>query len=432
MLLRFSLILLLHFNINLTIGQDKNWVSLPGEVNNFVTQLGDYKGKMLALGYFTKAGNITANGIALWNDTSWSTLGSGLRGGDNSGAYKGVVFNDELYVVGHFDTAGETACRNVAKWNGTAWSSLGLGGGSENYPPSAITVYKNDIYVGGKFDSMGGIKTNNIARWDGQQWHALGTGVNGTGIGEMYVYKDELYVTGSFDSAGNVSANRVARWNGSSWNNAGAGIKSCNALFEWENKLLVASQIQLIGTTLYREVNQWDGNSWSLFNRQTFFPIEDFVVFKNRLYCCGGNLAPLPKSYSLVGLWDKDSSKWEIVDSGINAQVTSLFVFNNKLHCGGFFNKGDDCDHNFIARLEEKETRLIDPQKREDFRIFPNPGSGKIHIEANDTYWLKIMDVTGRIISSGENIADITLPKGTYFFYLDFELKVIVKNIIVL
>jgi hypothetical protein len=58
------------------------------------------------MGDFTTAGGILANGIAKWNGTNWSALGSGLAGGNPSTFRSLAVLGNDLFVGGDFLTAG--------------------------------------------------------------------------------------------------------------------------------------------------------------------------------------------------------------------------------------------------------------------------------------------------------------------------------------
>ena len=72
-----------------------------------------YNGELIAGGWFTTAGGVSAKYIACWDGTSWQPLGSGMNGG--LGAL--VVYNDELIVGGSFTTAGDKVSAYWARWN---------------------------------------------------------------------------------------------------------------------------------------------------------------------------------------------------------------------------------------------------------------------------------------------------------------------------
>jgi hypothetical protein len=117
-------------------------------------------------GIFTMAGSHEANSIAKWNGSSWSALGSGM-GGDNHRpvVYALAVSGSDLYAGGRFTMAGGSPAKGIAKWNGSTWSPLGSGiiGGYLPYV-NALTVWGSDLYVGGHFTAAGGKVSAYIAR----------------------------------------------------------------------------------------------------------------------------------------------------------------------------------------------------------------------------------------------------------------------------
>ena len=105
---------------------DANWVSmgsLPGANSAVSAAVVDVSGNLYVGGYFTVAGNVVANGVAKWNGSSWTPLGSGM----NSNVSALAVSGDELYAAGAFTTAGGVAANYIAKWNGINWAALGSG-----------------------------------------------------------------------------------------------------------------------------------------------------------------------------------------------------------------------------------------------------------------------------------------------------------------
>ena len=54
---------------------------LPGTDGLVYAAVVDGSGNLYIGGSFTVAGGVIANGIAKWNGSSWSALGSGMNGG---------------------------------------------------------------------------------------------------------------------------------------------------------------------------------------------------------------------------------------------------------------------------------------------------------------------------------------------------------------
>ena len=228
-------------------------ILVANNVTGGVEKMIDYNGKLIALGGFIQAGNVSANQIASWNGLAWASLGSGLTGGSSTPAMS--VFNNDLYVFSSLSNAGGVPVHNAAKWNGTNWSAVGNG---LNHWPISSTIFNNNIYVGmsigggsasmiekldgsnwtnieqnlidsswrmvndliefngclyaaGLFDTINGVTVANIARYDGNNWFAVDNGVNGFG-NYFTVLNNELYLTGRFTNAGTITVNHVVKF----------------------------------------------------------------------------------------------------------------------------------------------------------------------------------------------------------------------------
>jgi len=188
------------------------------------------------------AGVATADFVAKWDGSGWSSLGSNVAGTD--GALAGyvdalAVSGSDVYVGGYFENAdGIPEADWVAKWDGVNWSALGSNGASDGALGSrvaALAVSGSDLYVGGFFRGAAGIPTAEyVAKWNGSTWSALGSNVAGTGgaLASLYsgvtalaVSGSDLYVGGYFrDAAGIAAGDYVAKWNGSAWSALGSNV----------------------------------------------------------------------------------------------------------------------------------------------------------------------------------------------------------------
>jgi hypothetical protein len=78
----------------------------------------DGSGKLYAGGYFFTAGGVIANGIAVWDGSSWSALGSGMGGTDYPDVYAlALDGSGNLYAGGQFTTAGGKPSSYIARWS---------------------------------------------------------------------------------------------------------------------------------------------------------------------------------------------------------------------------------------------------------------------------------------------------------------------------
>jgi hypothetical protein len=117
-------------------------------MNTEVVPLAVLGGTLYAGGLFTTAGGNAANGIAQWNGSSWSALGSGM----NNSVLALAVSGGTLYAGGNFTTAGGNAANYIAQWNGSSWSPLGSGLNDVVY---ALAVSDGTLYAGGAFTTAG-------------------------------------------------------------------------------------------------------------------------------------------------------------------------------------------------------------------------------------------------------------------------------------
>ena len=104
--------------------------------------------------------------MQLWDGSSWRAVGGNVQGRYQAlGTVYSLSFNGEnLFVGGDFPLAGGVPAVGLAKWNGTQWSALGSGISSNAYI-TALATTGTDLYVAGVFDSAGGKPATNIARW---------------------------------------------------------------------------------------------------------------------------------------------------------------------------------------------------------------------------------------------------------------------------
>jgi len=230
-----------------------------------VMSLGEFNGDLVAGGSFRKADLVIVNGIARWDGSSWHPLGpsGGLPG--SSGANDWVEcmasYGGRLIVGGDFTEIGGVPANGIAAWDGSSWSALGSGleGTTSSSGPAALTVYNGDLIAGGEFFLAGGSPAANIARWDGTSWHPIGGGVDNKVYG-LATHKDHLYAAGWFVTAGTDSASKIARWDGTDWYPLGSGVGSglwARPLEEFMGHLYVGGNIFVLGGKPSYAIGRW-------------------------------------------------------------------------------------------------------------------------------------------------------------------------------
>src|SRR5207244_7525485 len=122
------------------------------------------------------------------NSQSWSSLGGGMNGYGTPWVEGLAVYGGNLIASGNFLTVGGISANFIAQWNGTSWSSMVAGMNTSVY---VLTDYSNDLIAGGHFTKAGGVYANYIAKWNGSSWSPLGSGMN-YDVYALTVYNGEL------------------------------------------------------------------------------------------------------------------------------------------------------------------------------------------------------------------------------------------------
>lgn len=182
--------------------------------------------QLVVFGFFDHVGAVAARCAASFDGTTWRPLGSGFTT-NPQGAFTWDPMNDGREVViaaGGFTSAGGIAARGVAVWNGSAWSALGSGFGAgasgfQNYP-TAFAVFQGELHAAGYFSEDADGPGNGIARWDGAAWRPLDEGLDpaaprALGVLPSSLFRPEMLVLGgSFYSAGDLPNAYFARYAG--------------------------------------------------------------------------------------------------------------------------------------------------------------------------------------------------------------------------
>lgn len=242
-------------------------------------------GTLYAGGLFANAGGVACQGIAKWNGTAWSAVGTGLAVG--GGALCMVMDSSgNIYVGGQFANAGGVAnTAGIAKWNGSAWSALGTGATGADRIYALALDPSGKLYAGGDFALMGGVaNTVKIAKWNGSAWSALSTGMDSTVYGLAIAPDGHVYAGGAFTTAGGIACAKVARWNGAAWAALGLGMNdTCYALgFDSEGVMYALGAFTTAGgMTLSDRMATWDGSTWSPLDIDLPGVAAAFTFFRN-------------------------------------------------------------------------------------------------------------------------------------------------------
>lgn len=281
-------------------------------------------GTLYAGGDFETMGGVVANGIARWNGTSWSALGSGTNGNVLAIAFDSA---GNLYAGGDFTTAGGVTVNQVAKWNGTTWSALATGTNGLVYDLEFIGA---DLYAGGNFTTAGGSSANYIAKWNGTTWSTLGSGTNGLVRSIESDGAGKLYVGGEFTSAGGVTVNRITKWDGTSWSSLGAGTNgSVYDMKLIDNVLYVGGGFTSAGGVAASAVAAWvpGSSTWNVpANSGVNYVVHAIVPGPSESVIAGGAFTETSAGDQLLRLGSWDGNSWSQVGSGVLGTYADEYV----------------------------------------------------------------------------------------------------------
>ncbi len=382
----------------------------------------DANGNLYALGQFTQINGITVNGIAKWNGTAWSALGSGIGPSINGIFGRSIiVMGGNVYISGFFTTVGGVAANNIAKWNGSSWSALGSGtdgitwmavqgtdiiaagafthaggitanrvarwngttwsaiGSGFNLEAHSVVTSGNEIYVGGLFTQSGSTPVNHIARWNGTQWVDAGNGNNFTDILNLAISPQYFFATGGNNANSNINQYTIIRWNGNSWTHIGNGVNgTIYAMATWNNKIVAAGNFTEAGGLKANRFALWDGSMWdTLLNEFTSGNVYALAILNNEIYAGGNFILNNNLTSNYVVKWN--GSHWVAVGGDVDYTVYTLEVDGNNLYAGGEFTLAGGAGANHIAKWDGSNWTALGNGTNNTVKSIKVDGSGNLY-----------------------------------------------------
>ena len=318
-----------------------SWTSVGSGIQyGGVFALGEFEGALVAGGSFNVPGG--GRNLALWNGSIWSTpflTGAGLDGP----ILEMAVFNNNLLAGGMFQHAGRLSAPGVASWNGVSWSPLGTG---VQGLVEAMVPFGNTLVVGGQFNSAGGNAAINVASWNGTEWKALGSGLLGRDVMALAVHNGTLYAGGDFSLSDNDCC--IAQWDGTDWRSVGGGLQGDSpyvaALASFNGDLIVGGWFRRHeGTAWIPNLARWNGVSWRGLGGYPQGGVTSLLNFHSQLFVAGyfqtiydiPNIGYLDVNH--IGVWS--GFQWQSLGSGMDDDILDLDVFHDNLIAVGYFDK---------------------------------------------------------------------------------------------
>jgi uncharacterized repeat protein (TIGR01451 family) len=338
------------------------WHALGSGTNGAVNAIAFSGSAVLVGGSFKTAGGVSAPAIAKWTGTAWQALGSGLSSSSGTPQVDAIAVDPVsggVYAGGNFADADGITANGIAVWNGSTWSPLGTGllwNGFAAYVYAMVYV-NNTLYVGGNFTQAGSTKVDALAEWHNGTWSSVGgagvatsAGYAGTvyamtrnpATGTLYVGGAFAQAGGSFTAGGTVTgaapALNIAAFNGTSWNGLGAGLQgTVRGLTDWQGHLFASGTL---GGTI-PVIATWTGSEWSAVGPGidgtsttsavvTSSPSAGVVAFG--LFQTASQHAVY---LNQIGRWN--GATWQGFGLGIPATVVALAGSNHELYAAGRF-----------------------------------------------------------------------------------------------
>lgn len=426
----------------------QQWVSIGNVLPNEGTTMVEYNGELIIGGWFSSP----SAAVCKTTGYSFSSMGNGLTGGGTFNSVNALcVYNGVLYAGGTFTASGSTPLKNIAKWNGTSWSSVGTGvkGGVPVTYVFAMAVFNNELYVGGIFDSVGGIAASNIAKWDGNSWSSVGTTGTGFTIGTgvvhtITVHNNELYIGGTFSSVDGVAADDIAKWNGTSWSAVGTSNTISGgpiyAMASDGTDLFVGGQLTTINSTTVNNIARWDGTSWNAMGNGADKDVRGLFEYNGNIYA-GGYFYNMDGVANTRHVAKWDGSSWSAMHVGMDTSVYAFAVYGWSLYATGAFTMASGSPSSYIAKWDGLIGINDNDASINNSRVYPNPVTDKAYINIEAAYGdqknisVVLYDVTGRAIRTIANpmsniitIDRVGLPSGLYFYQISNGPELLARN----
>ena len=315
------------------------WDTL-GHPDSYVYAIGAHGADLVIGGQFTSVDGVLAKGIARFDGSTWSDMGTAAFTGSN------IVFAVCDYA-GKLVMGGQVpSLNNIAIWDdvGSNWQTPGAGFSAR---VQALASDGVKLYAAGNFTLSGGAPMVARAEWNGSTWKQIPTS-GGVGDGALAVWNGGVVVKG-----GVPLPSRLAFWNGSVLtpmaDSIGVGSLTSGGvvqLLNWGGRLVATGNFANVGSIPAPCVAIFDGASWSApaepwtpdMLSPEGAPITDLVTWNGQLVA-GGSFALLAERdhyVHTVGMGSWDGTHWSPLAGGVFANQRWFGTFQGDLVVTGW------------------------------------------------------------------------------------------------
>jgi Secretion system C-terminal sorting domain len=287
-----SIVLLHVFFLGFTCWlQAQNWLHHPGGTPIPIYRLyaDTVTDKVIAVGAFEMAGNVPAQGIAVWDDTAW--VPSGIPAFATSPNYYSVgKYNNDYVFGGSIVDWSQADPGYVVRWNGTTFDSIGhlrLGG------VYSFQQLGDDLIISTNWgrDTINGVPFYSIARWDGVNWYDMGLGHFNGGIYGTLIHRNQLYAYGRSSTD---SLSYLHKFTGNGWQPVGQHLNAIIETFCVFNDEIYLGRFtngnDMLGCVLKLDTltNTWVSPGGGVHGNNVLSNVTGMTVMGGKLYVSGG------------------------------------------------------------------------------------------------------------------------------------------------
>lgn len=214
------------------LDEDNNWVAVDDQLNDFVAAIAVCPdGTLVATGSFTASDSVAdLNGIAVWDGTAWSSLGTGLSTTEEFSTAQGRTVlctpDGDIFVGGEFSAVNGVPATNLARFSAGTWTALA----TLNAAVSSLDWYDGVLYIGGGFTELDGNEMFAVASWDGSTWSPLAAGLqtqfefSPASVSCVRAKSNGVFAAGYLEQSGDTPLAFAGWFDGTEWHDLAGGL----------------------------------------------------------------------------------------------------------------------------------------------------------------------------------------------------------------